>query len=139
MLVDNRGKVHAELTPLNSSGNENQPMVQKEQAKDVAEGCPRCLELEEALRKASKISTAEQLAEGKIKVTISKDRYKEVISAMQESSDFFYIIIDSINRIFVRAGVDLRRHHCRLIYSLEIPKMYYLKGMKVYQLLNRYK
>jgi hypothetical protein len=109
MLVDNRGNVHTELIPPNGSGKENQPMVQKEQTKEeVAEGCSRCLELEEALRKASKISTAEQLAASEIKVTISKDRYEEIKSAMQERGDLFYIIVDSVNRIFVRAGVDLK-------------------------------
>lgn len=108
MLVDNKGKVHAELVSPNGSQKENQSMAQEEQAKDVAEGCPRCLELEEALRNASKISTAEQLAESEIKVTILKDKYEEINSAMQESSDFFYIIVDSINRILVRAEVGLK-------------------------------
>jgi hypothetical protein len=109
MLVDNRGKVHAELTSPNGSGKENQSIIQKEQAKEeVAEGCSRCLELEEALRKASKISTAEQLADSKIKVAISKDKYKEIKSAMRESSNLFYIIVDSENRVFVRVEVDLK-------------------------------
>jgi hypothetical protein len=109
MLVDNRGNVYTELIPPNGSGKENQPMVQKEQTKEeVAEGCPRCLELEEALREASKISTAEQLAASEIKVTIFKDRYEEINSVMQESSDFCYIIVDSTNLTLVRAEVDLK-------------------------------
>jgi hypothetical protein len=108
MLVDNRGKVHSELISPNGSGKENQSIIQKEQAKDVAEGCPRCLELEEALRKASKISTAEQLAESEIKVTIFKDKYEEIKSAMQESGDLFHIIVDSVNRILVRIEVGLK-------------------------------
>jgi hypothetical protein len=108
ILVDNRGEVHAGLVSPNDSGKENHSIMQKEQAKNVAEGCPRCPELEEALRKASKIPTAEQLADSKIKVAISKDKYKEIKSAMRESSNLFYIIVDSINRVFVRAEVDLK-------------------------------
>jgi hypothetical protein len=72
------------------------------------QGCPRCLELEEALRKASKISTAEQLVESEIKVTIFKNKYEEIKSAIQESGDLFHIIVDSVNRILVRAEVDLK-------------------------------
>ena len=139
MLVDNRGKVHAELVSPNSSGKENQSMVQKEQAKDVGEGCPRCLELEEAIRKASKVSSVEQLAESEIKVTIFKDKYDETRSVMQESGDLFHIIVDSINRTLVRAEVDSKDEiiadEC---HSLETSKMYYLKGMKVTSL-NLYK
>ena len=107
MLVDNRGNLHTELIP--PIGKENQPMVQKEQTKEeVAEECPRCAELEEALRETAKISTAEQLAKGEIRVAIFKDKYKEIKSAMRESSNLFYIVVDSINRILVRAEVDLK-------------------------------
>jgi hypothetical protein len=48
------------------------------------------------------------LAEGEIKVTIFKDRYDEINSVMQESSDFFYIIVDSTNLALVRAEADLK-------------------------------
>lgn len=108
MLVDNRGRVHSELISQNGSGKENRSIIQKEQSKDVTEGCPRCLDLEEALREASKISTAEQLAASEIKVTVFKDKYDEIKSAMQESGELFYIIVDSANRILVRAEVDLK-------------------------------
>ena len=95
MIVDNSGKVHAELVPPADFQKE-----QLENPEYKEEGrCPRCSELEEALRKASKISTAEQLAASEIKVTISKDRYEEIKSAMQERGDLFYIIVDSVNRI----------------------------------------
>ena len=103
MVVDNSGKVSAELVSPNG--------LQKEQSENLRYGyeggCPKCSELEEALRKASKISTAEQLAESEIKVPISKDKYKEIKSAMQESRDFFYIICDSTNRTFVCAELEL--------------------------------
>jgi hypothetical protein len=109
MLIDNRGKVHAELIAPNSSRKEYHTMEQKEQTTDVgAEGCSKCLELEKALRKTSNISTAEQLAGGEIKVKIFKDKYEEIKSAMQESSDFFYIIVDSTNLALVRAEADLK-------------------------------
>lgn len=103
MVIDNSGKAYA----VGSIG------FQKEQENlgYRNEGrCPRCSELEETLRKVSKIPTAEQLAESEIKVTISKDKYKEINSAMQESSNLFYIIVDSINRVLVRAEVDLKDH-----------------------------
>jgi hypothetical protein len=110
MLVDNRGKVHAELVSPNGSKKWNQSIIEKEQVNDVEEGCPRCSELEEALRKASKMSTAEQLAESEIKVTISKDKYDEIKSAMQENSDLIYIIVDKVNRTLARVEVDLKDH-----------------------------
>lgn len=100
MVVDNSGKVHAVAIDFQK---------EQENLEYRYEGrCPRCPELEEALRKATKLPTAEQLAESEIKVTISKDKYKEIKSAMQESSNLFYIIVDSINRKFVRAEVDLK-------------------------------
>ncbi len=105
MVVDNSGKVHAELVSPNG--------LQKEQSDNTRYGeeggCPRCSQLEEALRKASKISTAEQLAEREIKVTISKDKYKEIKSAIRLSRDSFYIVFDSANRTFVRAEPDISK------------------------------
>ena len=88
---------------------QNHPKEQLENPEYKEEGrCPRCSELEEALRKASKISTAEQLAESEIKVTVFKDKYEEIKSVMQENSDHIYVIVDSVNRILVRAEVDLK-------------------------------
>jgi hypothetical protein len=86
MVVDNKGRVHSKLEKTQSEN----------------------LELKEALRKASKISTAEQLAESEIRITITNDKYDEIKAAMQESSNFFYIIVDNVNRILVRAEVDLK-------------------------------
>jgi hypothetical protein len=101
MVIDNRGKAYT----VGSIG------FQKEQEnlgyRDEGR-CPRCSELEEALRKVSKIPTAEQLADGEIKVTISQDKYKEIKSAMQKSSNLFYIIVDSINLVLVRVEMDLK-------------------------------
>jgi hypothetical protein len=104
MVVDNSGKVHAELISPND--------LQKEQSENIRYGdeggSPRCSELEEeALRKASKISTAEQLANNEIKVTISKDKYEEIQFAMQNSDASFYIVINSANQSFVRAEPDI--------------------------------
>jgi CxxC motif-containing protein len=99
MMVDNSGKIHAAI----SCQKEQENLEYRHEGR-----CPRCSELEEALRKASKISTAEQLAESEIRITISKDKYEEIKSAMQESSNFFYIIVDNVNRILVRAEVDLK-------------------------------
>lgn len=101
MVIDNSGKAYT----VGSIGFQK---VQENIGYRDEGRCPRCPELEEALLKASKISTAEQLADGEIKVTISKGKYKEIKSAMQESSDLFYIIVDSINRVLVRAEVDLK-------------------------------
>ena len=103
MVVDNSGKVHAELMSPNS--------LQKEQSENLEHrdegGCPRCPELEEALRKASKISTAEQLAKSEIKVPISKDKYDEIKFAMQNSDAFFYIVLNSASQSFVRAEPEI--------------------------------
>jgi hypothetical protein len=48
------------------------------------------------------------LAESEIKVTVFKDKYEEIKSVMQENSDHIYVIVDSVNRILVRAEVDLK-------------------------------
>ena len=98
MVVDNKGRIHTKLEK-----------IQFENLEYKDEGrCPRCHELAEALRKASKITTAEQLAESEIRITISNDKYDEIKAAMQESSNSFYIIVDNVNRILVRAEVDLK-------------------------------
>jgi polyhydroxyalkanoate synthesis regulator phasin len=103
MVVDNSGKVHAELVSPNG--------LQKEQSENIRYGdegrCPRCSELEEAHRKAYKISTAEQLDRREIKVTISKDKYEEIQFAMQNSDASFYIVLNSANQSFVRAEPDI--------------------------------
>jgi hypothetical protein len=115
MVIDNSGKAHA----VRSIGfqKEQENLEYRDEGKcprcsELEERCSeleeRCSELEEALRKVSKISTAEQLTDSEIKVTISKDKYKEIKSAMRESGNLFYIIADSINRVFVRTEVDLK-------------------------------
>jgi hypothetical protein len=101
MVIDNDGKAYA--VGSISFQKEQQNLGYRDEG-----ACSRCSELEEALRNVSKISTAEQLADTEIKVTISKDKYKEIKSAMQESSELFYIIVNSINRVFVRAEADLK-------------------------------
>jgi hypothetical protein len=111
MVVDNSGKVRAELVSPNGSDTENARLLEKEQSENITYGeegeCPRCSELEEALRKASKMSTAEQLAKSEIKVTISKDKYEEIQFAMQYSDASFYIVLNSANQSFVRAEPDI--------------------------------
>lgn len=111
MVVDNSGKVHAELVSPNGSDTENAPLLQKQHSQNLRYGdeggYPRCFELEEALRKASKMSTAEQLAKSEIKVTISKDKYEKIKFAMQNSDSFFYIVLNSANQSFVRAEPDI--------------------------------
>jgi hypothetical protein len=108
MVIDNSGKAHAVRSIGFQKEQENLEYRDEGKCPRCSELEERCSELEEALRKVSNIPTAEQLAESEIKVTISKDKYKEIKSAMQESNDLFYILVDSINRVFVRAEVDLK-------------------------------
>jgi hypothetical protein len=75
----------------------------EEKRSGIERRCTNCSELEEALRKASKITTAEQLAKSEIKIIITKDKYEKIQSAMQNSDAFFYIVINSANQSLVRA------------------------------------
>jgi hypothetical protein len=61
MAIDNSGKVHSELVSPKHSETEISPSSQKvrePRVRDDEGTCPSCSELEEALRKASPISTA---------------------------------------------------------------------------------
>ena len=68
--------------------------------------CARCQHLEEALIKASPISTAEYLSENKIKFVIPRDRYKEIKSAMRRSNNSFLLIVDGTSRTLGRVEPD---------------------------------
>lgn len=105
ILIDNRGKVHAELVSLDGLGKET--LKQKDDAKDEGlEGCPRCLELELALSKTSQIQTAEDLAKKNLVILVPKDKYEELNSVMAESSESFHIVIDKTTWSFVCAELD---------------------------------
>ena len=104
ILINNRGKVHAELISLDGSGKETQ---QKDEAKDEClEGCPRCLELEQALSKTSQIQIAEDLAKKELVILVPKDKYEQLNSVMAESSESFHIVIDKTTWSFVSAELD---------------------------------
>lgn len=109
MLVDNSGNAHAVMVSPNSSDTKNATLLQKEQLENSryhGGECPRCSQLE-ALRKASQISTAEHLSKSEIMITIPNDKYEEIKSVMQKSSDVFYIIGNSTSGSFVRAELDM--------------------------------
>jgi hypothetical protein len=114
--VDNSGNTSAGLMPQNclktrdKSPRESlfqKQLVKNQRKYDEAERCPKCTEYEEALLKTTQVSTAEQLVEGEVKIKVPKDRYEEIISAMEQSDDFCYILFDSTNRTFVHAESDI--------------------------------
>lgn len=111
ITIDNNGKAIEETTSPNGSDKKNISPLQNELLEDLSyeneRGCPRCSELEEALRKASQVSTADHLAEREIRLTISKDCYEEIKFAMKDGDGFFYIIFDRMNKSFVRAELGL--------------------------------
>jgi hypothetical protein len=114
IIINNKGNVYAEsISPTKSSirnvystaakGDtqldlpEDRPDNLGDYHKDEVQ-CTRCQNLEEALIKASPISTAEYLSENKIKFIIPRDRYKEIKSAMRRSNNSFLLIVDGTRR-----------------------------------------
>lgn len=123
MVIDNKGNICAEsLSPKRSDientsyrkpvGRGSLPELQEkhlensEMRNDNEGGCPRCIQLEEALIKASPISTAEYLSENTIKFIIPRHRYKEIKSAMRRSTDSLLLIVDGTSRSLLSVDPD---------------------------------
>ena len=104
ILVDNSGRIHAESILPNDSSKEYANEAQKEQVGSEGDGaCPGCQELKEALSKTTLIQSAKDLGEREIRISVSKDKYEQLRSVMEQNSEFFHIIIDKTTWSLVRA------------------------------------
>jgi hypothetical protein len=85
-------------------GNKGRVQTALAAHEEIGKGkCPRCLELEEVVSKTSRIQTAENMSQSEVRIPISKDKYEQIVSVMERSSDLFYIVVDRTSWSFVNA------------------------------------
>ena len=119
-VVHNYRKSLLESSPYNCSNTDNfthSPQTQVNDTNQILEkertnklnddvSCIRCRELEEALRNASKMTSAEYLSTTETKFAIPRERYDDVKSAMDISSNCCYLIFDANTRMLLRSESD---------------------------------
>jgi hypothetical protein len=127
ILVDNEGKSLAESSSYEGSsidnishtqtqGRDRNQTLQKDTSNNLGisedddalqvndDGCIRVQELQEAFLKALMMMTeAEHLSGAEIKLTIPKDRYEEIKTAISNGSNCCYLVLDRNTGLLLRS------------------------------------